>query len=209
MEIPFWKLRLVEEYIVPRIQPRCPVALTLPGFLLGTLGISQNVLLAPDRLRDRECNGFSFRFELRGSVLCHQLEPLQRYSVRNPRQDDSETVDRWRRDLALNEPSAAGSDDADIGRLRLPESIQRAVNDGERRRCLIVIAFRCTNARVLAHTSQCRRFAAEVPVGDRDSVRGAQFSVWQRRLLHLLSGCLFCPPPEWWIRNAMLFADLV
>lgn len=149
---PILEIAAYEKYIIPRIQPRCPVTLTLPGFLLGTLGISQNVPLTPDCLRDRECNGFSFRFGLRGSVPCHQLEPLQRHSVCNTRKDDSETVDRWRRDLTLDKPIVADSDDADIGRLGLPESIQRAVNDGERRRGLIVIAFRCTNARVLAHT---------------------------------------------------------
>jgi hypothetical protein len=37
-------------------------------------------------------------------------------------------IDRWRRDIELNEPSAVDSDDADIGRLRLPEFIHRAVN---------------------------------------------------------------------------------
>jgi hypothetical protein len=51
---------------------------------------------------------------MRRSVVRHQFESLQQRCAYNPWQDNRETVDRWRCNLALDEPGVVGGDDADV-----------------------------------------------------------------------------------------------
>jgi len=65
-------------------------------------------------------------------------------------------VNRWRCNLALDESGAVGSDDADIGRLRLSEFCDCTIDDRVCRRSLIVAAFRRKDARLLAYVGERR-----------------------------------------------------
>jgi hypothetical protein len=91
------------------------------------------MLLALDQLRDRKTDDFGLGFEVRPALTADKLKSLQGGRPYDPRQDDCEAIDRSRCNLALDEPTLADGDQADIGWFRLSERRDGAVDDRVRR----------------------------------------------------------------------------
>src|SRR5581483_3910102 len=65
------------------------------------------------------------------------------------------------------------------------------------------------NTRLFARDCERRGFATEVSASDGDLVSYPGFGLRQWCLLHRLASRLLCPPPQRWIGDAVLSADLV